>query len=121
MSAVVLRHERFERVAVRQPRRRGRLPGNVASLKGAARLRVGVFAEVVKASLTENNGARVLITDFDPKTSHCWECKSLGRDIQWTEGGSGRTALFKSRNLRRLWVGLGEREQIQLRMLRGAS
>lgn len=122
MSAVVLRHERFERAPeLPQKRRRGPLPRGVVSIKGASRLRTGALAEVVNASIEENNGLRVVITDFDSRSQHCWECKSLGPDIRWTEGGAGRTALFRPRNLRRVWTGLTANERIRLRLLRGAS
>lgn len=122
MAANILRHERFARVPTPlQKRRRGKLPRGVVSIKGASRLRVGALAEVVNASIEENSGLRVVITDFDSTSQHCWECKSLGRDIRWTAGGAGRTASLRPRNLRRVWVGLSTNERIQLRMLRGAS
>ena len=119
MAANVLRHERFERSPVQLPkRRRGPLPRGVVSIKSVGHLRVGAIAEVVNASIQENNGLRVVITHFDPSSTHCWDCKSLGRDIRWTEGGAGRTASLRPRNLRRVWTGLTTNERIQLRMRR---
>jgi hypothetical protein len=101
-------------------RRRGPLPRGVVSIKHASRLRVGALAEVVNASIEENNGLRVVITDFDSSSNHCWVCKSLDRDIRWTEGGAGQTASLRSRNLRRVWVGLSANERTRLRMRRAS-
>jgi hypothetical protein len=115
----VLKHERFERVPVALPkRRRGPLPRGVASIKGMSKLRVGALAEVVNAVMEGNNGLRVVITNFDASSQYCWECKSFGPDIRWAEGGAGRTAWFRPRNLRRIWTGLSANERIQLRLLR---
>jgi hypothetical protein len=116
MSAV-LTHERFQHVpTLPQKRRRGRLPPGVVSIKHASRLRVGVLAEVVNSSIEANNGIRVVITHFDPRTRHCWLTKSFERAIRCSDGALDTEVSFKPEQLRRVWKGLSENERIQLRM-----
>lgn len=123
MAANLLRHERFDRAPVALPkRRRGPLPRGVVSIKTASRLKVGVLAEVVGSrDKSENDGIRVLIKHFDPRTRHCWLTKSLGRVIRCSDGALDTEVWFKPEQLRRVWTGLSTNERIQLRMRRAAS
>lgn len=101
-----------DREPIIQPRRRGRYPRGVASIKDVERLRVGVVAEVVNAGpkSQENVGARVLITKFDRGELFDCECKGLDRDLHWWNSdthtaGKGGLVWCKGVDLRRLWTG----------------
>lgn len=110
-------HPRFSTSPIVNKRRRGAYPAGVVSIRSVARLRVGAVAEVVDSNINENNGAHVLITDYDGHSKWCWGVRALDRDLECTDGTRHRSHIyFRCKNLRRVWTGLTRDEFAKWRL-----